>query len=405
MKLLALASVSVLVAAGVNAQTDNNVEEISNRAYLILSATKHATTQRAYLYPMNVPVAYVPTVLGGPGGSGVAAGTTTWRHVHQARTRRGAPRQFSGCVFGVAASASTTVVPVATAYAPEFSVYPTVLNGAGPNRMPDYTVAPVFQMAQASLSITTATGFYVVTRTLATPINALVNDAAISIKWRGGEADDIPSTQGFWGDYEAGLMSGQTVFGTPGTDLGWATPAPASVVSTAVQAYPGFTSYWDFTSPFLAWMEEEATLIPWANWGFRRDAANPTLIGTNLHVINSDLATTAGTFGWDIFAGNSQGGNYFLMFMNIAPTPWPLSLSLLGQTLELNLFDPAFNLGSDLGYTGTLNASGKYQPTVGVSLPAIPGLVGQYIGAEVAIIASTLQQVNETSGAVNWRCR
>jgi hypothetical protein len=157
-------------------------------------------------------------------------------------------------------------------------------------------------------------------------------------------------------------------------------------------------------------MEEEATLIPWASWGHLRPdvtGANtyPLAQGTNSHVINSDLATLSGTFGWDVFAGNSQAGNYFLMFMNVTPSPWPLSLSLLGQTLELNLFDPAFNLGSDLGYAGTLNATGKYQPTVGVTLPALPGLIGQYIGAEVAIIASTLTTVNETSGAVHWRVR
>ena len=128
----------------------------------------------------------------------------------------------------------------------------------------------------------------------------------------------------------------------------------------------------------------------------------PTLYGTSSHNVNSTLTNVAGYFGYDVAGGASQSGAYALLLMNIAFAPFPGSFQLLGQTLELNIADPAIGLFGDLGYVLTLDPQGGVKGPK-LNFPALPALKGQWLGAEAAIISSTLSQVNETTQATWFR--
>jgi hypothetical protein len=233
-------------------------------------------------------------------------------------------------------------------------------------------------------------GLYVITVTLGTPVTFSGNDLALSTKWKGGENDDVPGTQGTWSDYSAGIMvgAGQTVFGP---DYGFADPANVNIVSTN-----------DFSTPKLDYMEEEAVIIPKSSWGYRNFVTPNGLFGTNIHTINSNLSTTAGNFGWDIDAGPSNQGGYALVLLNIALSPFPASFNLLGQTFELNIADPAITLGGDLGYVLPLNTVG-FATGPNLTFPAMPMLSSFYLGAEAAIIDPLVTTVKESTQAAHIR--
>jgi hypothetical protein len=388
MKASALAIAVGSIAAGALAQLDSNLNERTNRAYVVISGTKHTTTGNNYFWGPTVPADFSPVLIGGTGNPmGVAAGTHTWRVILGQTDIRRANRDVSGFVYGAAASAASTSFPM-NGYQPELEIRKTVLNGAGPGRIPDWT-SPAYVTLPTTSASFPAKAWYVFTVTLSTPVSFLGNDLALTIKWQGGEADDKPGTQGYWSDYEAGVMvgAGQAQFGQ---DYGFASPTNVHTINTN-----------DFSTPKLETLEEEATIIPYSSWGYRNDTLYPLLYGTNIHTINSNLTSVAGYFGWDFEGGPSQAGNYVLTLLNIAPIPFPLSFNLLGQTLELNIGDPAITLGADLGYVLTLNPTGLVSGPK-ISLPPQPALKGQYVGAEGIVIASTLTQVNETTQAAHW---
>lgn len=392
MKASAFAPVTALLMAAVSAQVDNNPVDRNNRAYLVISTATHPTTLRNYLWsPMN-PIEYAPAVLGGTGGTtGVPAGTESWRHIFGATNRRSSARQHTGWKLGMATSAASTSFPNTTAYVPRMTIWPTKVNGAGPGRIPDFTATPLIQTAQTSYTFSAA-GFYNVTAALTTATNFTGDELALSLQWKGGEGDDLPGTQGYWSDYSAGfLTTAPTAFGYP---YGFSRSN-----NTAIQI--GTT---DFSDPMLQYMEGEAVIDQFADWGVQGGniVTYPTLYGTSSHNVNSTLTNVAGYFGYDVAGGASQSGAYALLLMNIAFAPFPGSFQLLGQTLELNIADPAIGLFGDLGYVLTLDPQGGVKGPK-LNFPALPALKGQWLGAEAAIISSTLSQVNETTQATWFR--
>lgn len=391
MKATAFVPAAALLMTAVSAQVDNNLVDRNNRAYLVISTTSHPTTTRPYLWsPMN-PIEFAPAVLGGTGGTtGVPAGTETWRHIVGATNRRSSTRAHTGWSLGMATSAASTAFPNTTAYMPRLSIWKGKLNGAGPGYVPDFASAPLVQTAQASYTFSNA-GFYRVTVNLTTATTFSGDDLCLSLQWKGGEGDDLPGTQGFWSDYSAGVLtSAPTQFAFP---YGFSRSN-----NTAIQL--GTT---DFSDPFLQYAEDESSICLFASWGAAGNIGTyPLLYGSSLHSVNSNLSTTAGYFGYDIAGGSSQSGGYAVFLLNVAGAPFPGSFNLLGQTLELNIADPGLNALADAGYVLTLDPQGAVKGPQ-IPLPASPNLAGVWVGAEAAIIAANLSQVNETTQAAWFR--
>ena len=390
MKAIAFVPAATLLMTAVSAQVDNNLVDRINRAYLVISATNHPTTARPYLWPPMNPIEYAPAALGGTGGTtGVPAGTETWKHIIGATNRRSSARGHSGWQLGLAVSAASTVVST-NAYVPRLSIWKGKLNGAGPGYVPDFASAPLIQSAQVPYTFG-GLGFYRVSIALTSATAFTGDNLCMSLQWRGGEGDDFPGSQGLWSDYSAGaLTTAPTQFAFP---YGFSRSN-----NTAIQL--GST---DFSDPACQYMEDEASITGYASWGAGANIGTyPLLYGSSQHTVNSNITTTAGYFGYDIFGGASQSGNYALLLFNAALAPFPGSFSILGQTVELNIADPNLSFLADIGYVLTLDPQGSVKGPQ-LPLPVTPGLTGLWIGAEAAIIASNLSQVNETTQATWFR--
>lgn len=383
----ALALATVVLSVAGQAQNDNNLVDRNNHSYLVVSSTKHTVTGKNYLWAPNCPLEFSPASIGGT-GTGVPAGTLTFRHLVGLSNRRSEARQFSGFQLGVAPTVSTTTFPM-TGYVPEFTIRPSVARTPAPGGNPDMTKPELIKVAKASQNFT-ALGYYIVTSTLATPVAFTGDDFCLCVKWEGTEMQDTPGGVGFFGDYSAGALLGSTVFGIT---HGFTTPANVSSPTST-----------DFSVLWCNYMEEQASISCFSDWGYARNAAYPVLNGNNIHTINSDIGTVAGTFGYDLAAGLSNSGGYGILLLNVGPV-FPTSFNLLGQVLELNIADPA--LGALAGALGAvqLDPQGK---AAGAKLPVPPlgaAASGQHIGVEAAILPASLTQISETTQATWFRIK
>ena len=283
--------------------------DVNNHSWLVISGTKHTTSLLSYLWPPNVPNnvaggSFSPAILGGS-ATPVVAGTLLWRIIPRELDNRQEARQFKGSRCGLAISAAT-VTPVGPFYYPEVTVRKTVPR-AGGGLNPDFVSAALLTVPKGTAALTAAGGHYIVTSAIATAIPFTGNDYCMTAKYEGGENDDIPQTEGFFGDYSAGAYTDPVLYGH-------AAPAPAYTLSLGTT---------DFSSLFLGPLEDKTTLAMKGDYAFRRTVFSPTLYGANDHRLKSDCATLTTNIGWDVDSGAVNGGGFALFLMNIAPAVFP----------------------------------------------------------------------------------
>jgi hypothetical protein len=384
---LALA-ITVAAAAAAAQNPTGQLLNINNEAWLVIATTKHTTSQFSYLWPPNVPInvaggSFSPAILGGS-ATPVVAGTLLWRVIHRELDNRQEARQFKGSRCGLAVSAATTA-PVGPFYYPEVTIRKTVPR-AGGGLNPDFVSAPLLTTPQGTALLTAAGGHYITTSAIATAIPFTGNDYCITAKYQGGENDDIPNTEGFFGDYSAGAYTGPVTYGH-------AAPAPAYTLSFGTS---------DFSSLFLGPLEDKTTVAMHGDYAYRRTVLSPSLYGTNSNRTLSDCALQPTNIGWDVDSGAANGGGFALFLMNIAPAVFPGSFSILGVTVELNIADPALGVLGQVGYVGNLNPQGDFKGTV-IPFPALPFLAGQYVTVEGFVIDPTLTNVVDSTGTTSFK--
>ena len=371
MRPIGLALTIALAAGAAAAQSlDRNVVERNNDPWLVESAAKHTNGQN-YLWPPNNPTAFSNLAV----TTGVAANTLTYRWIPGNLNNRAEARAVSGIELGISPSAATTSYPL-TGYFPEFKIHVPKAQAGG--FVPDTTATPLLVVAQASLNFQTF-GRFVVSSTLATPIPVTVREVVMSWKWQGGENDNVSGKQGLFGSYSDGEYAPLT--------FGFVDPLTSAVTLTS----SNFSVLWG------TYMEEQASIAAQSDYGYRRDAQLlPQVSGYSIGTGQADLATKPCKIGWDVFAGPSLGGGAALPLCNFGPV-FPTSFQLLGQTLELNIADPALGLLASAGYVLTLDPKGFGDGAL-VTLPPVgAAAIGLYLGVEFAVIDASLTSVKETT--------
>lgn len=390
MNLNALVPVFSLLAVttSVVAQDQNTVSR-NNDPWLVISSA-HPVTTNPYNFPPVSPAAFSFNVAapGTPTGQTVAANTHTVRWIPSMTNMRRQARQVSGFYAGLRPSAATpsTSFPL-TGYTPEYKIHqpnqlvPGLSWAAGAQYSANFNAPALVTLPQGTFSFTTF-GNFLVTSALSAPVSVTQEEIVISLKWRGGENDEVPGGQSFFASYFDGIHTPLTVQ--------FASPAPANALTPSTD------------NRFVTWasyFEEDASIAAKSDWGYRRNAALlPSVSGHSVGTGQADLATTAGQLGWDVEAGVSQNGNFAIALFNAGPI-FPASFPLFGQTIEVNLADPNLTLLVNAGYNLTLSAQGE---GVGPFLP-LPVLgssaIGFSIGAEFLILASDFSGWRESTQA------
>ncbi|MCC6670630.1 MAG: hypothetical protein IT458_06195 [Planctomycetes bacterium] len=390
MKSPVLAVTAALLAASLSAQTpDNNRVEKNNNPWLVISSSKHPTTTNPYMYPPQNHPAYS---FGAPATPGVPAGSKVFRWIPKEVNQRTEARVVSGFYAGMSLAAATP--GAVQGYFPETAiVLPKARSGSTsqiPGQDPNTAVPAVFTLAKRTL---TFPGIRTVANATFTPsVSVTQQDMVMTHKYEGGENDNVPATptvnsQGYFGSWQDNLNQPLIIPATDGNIDG-----TSGVINYNTDLnFCGWRSY----------MEEEANLSQHSDWGFQRyPGLSPVPSGYSVGTYNSDLATTAGSFGWDVNAGTSEAGNSVVMLMNAGPF-FPGSFPILGVDVNLNIADPALGLLAAAGYVGTLNAQGLFDgPALSLSPLGASGL-GTTIGVQGFIVAASLTNLTENTQA-NW---
>ena len=377
--LLSCLCVASTTAALTAQAADNNVVERNNDPTVTLSAARHPTTNQSYMWPFYNPPEYSATAT-----TGVPANTLTWRWLPSETNARREARLISGFDIGIRPSAATATFPM-TGYIPEMKIHVPRAAGTGTSWVggrryePDLQQPALLTAPQQTVTFPSHAS-WLVSRTVQTPVSINELEIVMSLTWRGGEHMNTPGQQGFWGSYSDGIHSPVT--------FGFATPQGVTSLTTQDRSVLHFTVY-----------EEQASISAQSDWGYRRDPSIvPTVSGYSIGTGQADLASASGNAGWDVFAGASQAGGVAVPLFNVGPI-FPASISLFGQTLEVNPADPLLGLLAGAGYVLPLSATGFGNGAM-LPFPALgSGAIGTSIGVEFLIANGSLSQFTESTQA------
>jgi hypothetical protein len=372
-----LLSIATLAGASVaqQAAVDRN-----NGNWVVISGTKHPTTQRAYNWPPVSPAQYVWT-----SGQTVPAGTLTARWIPSMTNLRREQRTVSGFLCGLYPSAASSSFPQ-NGYFPAMRVHvPRQTQGQagqtwaqGAQFQPDMTQQPLHMQAQGTFNFTQF-GAFLVTQTLMTPVTINQTEMVISAEWRGGENDSIAGQQSINGDYSAGIHN------TVPTTTFFVAPGPAFTITPYTDGFQGFSMMW------LQYLEDQPVINAQSDWGYRRDPALNPVTGYNAATALSDISGVTGNLGWDCDAGQTHAGEICALLFNVGNV-FPIGVPFLGVTLELNPADPSFGLLAPV-YNKILDATGQGDLPM-LPLPALgAGAIGLSFGGEFILLNSTFTQV------------
>lgn len=358
MRTSALLSLPFLAVALVAQTPDRNIVHHNNQNYLWVGAIEPVSGMRF------LPTTISPPAYTNPGSlTGVSAGSRTWRWIPYAHNARKEVRQVSGMVTTLHVTPLTTVFPH-TGYRWGVNFYPAVARTGG-GMDPDFSAAPLVTIAQGTYTWTAYRNVRLTT-SFSTPIPLPGDDVCMAVNWRGGEHELVPGSQAHYGSsYEA-----------PYTPMSWGFADAAGVITygTATNTFPMF-----------AWLETAPTIAAHSDWGESRQAPRtPPLEGTGMGTGQADLATMGGNFGWTVYGGASRAGQLAVPLFNVGAIS-PLSFSLFGQTIEVNVADTSLGLlmGS---YSLLLDAAGT---AIGPRIPAGPlgpSAIGVHIGMEFVTV-------------------
>ncbi|MCC6670609.1 MAG: hypothetical protein IT458_06090 [Planctomycetes bacterium] len=364
MRATSLGLAVALVTTGIAAQAIKYNPVNRNNTPYFQGGALHPVTGAREGYPQVNPDAFnsASTV-----ATGVPAGTLSWRWIPSETNLRFEPRKVSGLQIGLRASYSTpsTSFPLAV-YVPEIGIWVPKARAAG-GYDPDLSQAPIFTLARSAASIQSFNSSYVTTRTLGTVVTVNQREMVLSARWEGGEHRDKPGTQGLIGTARDGVYVPYTV--------GFTDPANGSVI-------PNPSS--DISVLWLFYTEDQATAAAKSDWGRRRNIAQPPYSGYSIGTAQSDLATSQGEFGYDVWGGTANAGAMALPLFNFGPV-FTTGVPVLGLVLEVNVTDPLLGLFASAGYTLTLDQTGFAAGPM-LSFPPTPSLLGQSLGMEFVLV-------------------
>ncbi len=323
-------------------------------------------------------------------GTTVAADTMHWRVFRDVADQRREPRRITGFGTWWQPSDVNGAFPQ-TINLPEFRIYPTTTD-AGNLVVPDVAAAPLFTLPSTPLAVANGNAFNSVTVAIGTavPIDVQADFAICGVYEPGADS----ATTGYFGFLPSASNQG---YGLDQSYYGFAYP---NGTITHFGLGGARSSIW--------YTEDAPTLNLRSSWSLS-DAHNQAghrsaAFGDSCY--NSPIAD-AGWAGWNDSRGApaqlglsvyAQGHNNDLVLILFnAGIRFPFGLPVLGQTIEIDILDPAITAFSTFG---TPIANNEMHVDIPLVSSVDLGLASSFFGFEVLLFDPTTIALNATTQSV-----